>query len=47
VIEAAGAGRTEALAKLEQALADARAEIDKLGDRAAVTLRIVISEKPR
>jgi hypothetical protein len=41
------AGRSAAAAALDQAMAEARAELDKLGDRAAITVRIVVSERPR
>ncbi|HET9619732.1 MAG TPA: hypothetical protein VFP84_00100 [Kofleriaceae bacterium] len=46
-IEAAGAGRSAAAEALDQAVAEARAELDKLGDLAAITVRIVVSERPR
>lgn len=41
------AGRSATLGALEQAMAEARAEIEKLGDRAFVTVHIVVSEKPQ
>jgi hypothetical protein len=46
-IDRTAAGRAGAIEALDQAVADARAELDKLGDRAAITVRIVVSEKPR
>lgn len=46
-IQTAAAGRAAAIEALDQAVADARAAIDKLGDRAAITVHIVVSEKPQ
>jgi hypothetical protein len=46
-IDRVASGRVAAAAALDQAMAEARAELDKLGDRAAITVRIVVSERPR
>jgi len=46
-IDRTAAGRSAAAVALDQAVAEARAELDKLGDRAAITVHIVVSEKPR
>jgi hypothetical protein len=46
-IDRTAAGRSAAAEALDQAVAEARAELDKLGDRAAITVHIVVSEKPR
>lgn len=46
-IDRAAVGRSAAAEALDQAVAEARAELDKLGDRAAITVHIVVSEKPR
>ncbi len=47
VIERRGAGHADALAALEAAVREARAEIDRLGDRAEIEVDIVVHERRR
>jgi hypothetical protein len=47
VIERRGAGHADALAALEAAAREARAEIDRLGDRAEIEVDIVVHERRR
>ena len=46
-IRTAAAGRAAATNALDRAVADARAAIDELGERAAIMVEIVVSEKPQ